>query len=112
MYEASLTEVLKVVLIVLLIYFGLKLIIRWLGPILLRWVLKKIGKKFEQKFSLAMSIVGHWQKKRSYECLKKFEQKFSLAMSMVGYWQNKSTYKCNKKLKQKFSLAMSIQSGK
>ena len=51
MYEASLTEVLKVVLIVLLIYFGLKLIIRWLGPILLRWVLKKIGKKFEQKFS-------------------------------------------------------------
>lgn len=50
MHEASLTEVLRVVLIVLLIYFGLKLFIRWFGPILLRWVLKKIGKKFEQRF--------------------------------------------------------------
>lgn len=51
MHEASLTQVLKVLLIVFLIYFGLKLIIRWFGPILLRWVLKKIGKKFEQRFS-------------------------------------------------------------
>jgi hypothetical protein len=51
MHEASLTEVLRVLLIVFLIYFGLKLLIRWFGPILLRWVLKKIGKKFEQRFS-------------------------------------------------------------
>lgn len=51
MHEASLTQVLKVVLIVLLIYFGFKLIIRWVGPLLLRWMLKKIGKKFEQRFS-------------------------------------------------------------
>ena len=50
MHEASLIQVLKVVLIVLLIYFGLKLFIRWVGPILLRWVLKKIGRKFEQRF--------------------------------------------------------------
>lgn len=51
MHEASLSEVLRVVLIVLLIYFGLKLIIRWFGPILLRYILRKVGKKFEQKFS-------------------------------------------------------------
>ena len=50
MHEASLAQVLKVILIVLLVYFGLKLIIRWLGPLILRWVLKKIGKKFEQRF--------------------------------------------------------------
>ena len=51
MQEASLSEVLRVVLIILLIYFGLKLIIRWFGPLLLRYILKKVGKKFEQKFS-------------------------------------------------------------
>ncbi len=51
MHEASLAEVLRVVLIVLLVYFGIKLLFRWFGPILLRWVLKKIGKKFEQRFS-------------------------------------------------------------
>jgi hypothetical protein len=51
MHEASLIQVLRVLLIVLLVYFGLKLLIRWFGPILLSWVLKKIGKKFEQRFS-------------------------------------------------------------
>ena len=51
MQEASISGVLKVLLIVLLIYFGLKLIIRWFGPILLRYILKKVGKKFGQDFS-------------------------------------------------------------
>ncbi len=51
MQEASLTQVLKVVLIVFLVYFGLKIFFRWFGPIILRWFLKKIGKKFEQRFS-------------------------------------------------------------
>ena len=51
MYEASIFGVIKVILIVLFIYFGLKLIARWLGPILLRYFLKKLGKKFGQDFS-------------------------------------------------------------
>ena len=51
MQEASLSEVLRVVLIIFLIYFGIKLIIRWFGPILLRYILKRIGKKFGQNFS-------------------------------------------------------------
>ncbi|WP_029036783.1 hypothetical protein [Salinimicrobium xinjiangense] len=50
MHEASLSEVLRVILIVLLVYFGLKLFFRWFGPILLRYILRKVGKKFEQKF--------------------------------------------------------------
>ncbi|WP_029034914.1 DUF4834 family protein [Salinimicrobium terrae] len=65
MHEASLTQVLKVILIVLLIYFGLKLIFRWLGPIILRWVLKKIGKKFQQRFSQFDS--GREQQRRQGE---------------------------------------------
>ena len=51
MYEASFSEVLRVVLIVLLIYFGFKIIIRWFGPLLLRYILRKVGKKFEEKFN-------------------------------------------------------------
>lgn len=50
MHEASFSEVIRVVLIVLLIYFGLKLIIRWFGPLLLKYILRRVGKKFEQKF--------------------------------------------------------------
>ena len=51
MQEASISEVIRVILIILLIYFGLKLILRWLGPLLLRYILRKVGKKFEQKFT-------------------------------------------------------------
>ena len=51
MHEASFSEVIRVLLIILLVYFGLKLMIRWFGPILLRYILRKVGKKFEQKFS-------------------------------------------------------------
>ncbi|HET8855623.1 MAG TPA: DUF4834 family protein [Salinimicrobium sp.] len=50
MYEASLAEVLRVVLIILLIYFGFKILIRFFGPLLLRYILKKAGKHFEKKF--------------------------------------------------------------
>ena len=51
MHEASFSEVVRVVLIILLIYFGLKLIIRWFGPMLLKYILRKVGKKFEEKFN-------------------------------------------------------------
>lgn len=51
MYEASFSEVIRVILIILLIYFGLKFIIRWLGPLLLKYILRKVGKKFEEKFN-------------------------------------------------------------
>lgn len=50
MYEASFSEVIRVLLIILLIYFGFKLIIRWFGPLLLKFILRRIGKKFEQRF--------------------------------------------------------------
>lgn len=62
MYEAALTEVLRVVLIVLLIYFGFKILIRWLGPLLLKYFLKKIGKKFEQNMG-GFSNMGRPAKK-------------------------------------------------
>lgn len=51
MYEASLSEVLRVVLIILLIYFGLKILIRWFGPLLIKFILRRVGKQFEKKFN-------------------------------------------------------------
>lgn len=51
MYEASFSDVIRVVLIILLIYFGLKIIIRWFGPLLLKYILRKVGKQFAKKFN-------------------------------------------------------------
>lgn len=50
MFEASFSDVIEVILIILLIYFGFKILIRWFGPLILRYFMKKIGKQFEQKF--------------------------------------------------------------
>ncbi len=50
MFEASFSDVIEVVLIILLIYFGFKLFIRWFGPLILKYFLKKVGKQFEKKF--------------------------------------------------------------
>ncbi|PTX42925.1 DUF4834 family protein [Gramella sp. MT6] len=51
MLEASLTGVLKTVLIVLLVYFGLKILLRFFGPLILKWFMKKMGQKFEKQFN-------------------------------------------------------------
>ncbi len=51
MQEASLQGVLKVILIILLIYYGLKVLTRLFGPLLLRYVTKKAGEKFQQHFN-------------------------------------------------------------
>ena len=67
MQEASLSEVLRVLLIVLLIYFGFKLFIRWFGPIILRYFLKKVGKKFEQRFSQFGPMAGQQQQQKQGE---------------------------------------------
>ena len=50
MLEASLSGVLKTVLIVLLVYFGLKILLRFFGPLLLKYFMKKMGRKFESQF--------------------------------------------------------------
>ncbi|MHA7058872.1 DUF4834 family protein [Aquimarina sp. M1] len=50
MQEASLSGVLKVILILLLVYYGLKILTRLFGPLLLKYVTKKAGEKFQQQF--------------------------------------------------------------
>ncbi len=50
MQEASLQGVLKIILIIALIYYGLKVVTRIFGPLLLKYVTKKAGEKFKQRF--------------------------------------------------------------
>lgn len=47
----SLYAVLKTVLIILLVYFGFKIFIRFFGPLILKYFMKKVGKKVEQQFN-------------------------------------------------------------
>lgn len=51
MHEASFEGILKTILIILLIYFGFKLFIKWFGPMILKYFLGKIGKKFQEQFN-------------------------------------------------------------
>lgn len=51
MLEASFSGVIRTILIVLLVYFGLKILFRWFGPLILKYFMKKLGKRFEQQFS-------------------------------------------------------------
>jgi hypothetical protein len=41
---------LQTVLIVLLVYYGLKILLRWLGPKMLRYALKKTGERFGRPY--------------------------------------------------------------
>lgn len=51
MYDASFSGIIRTILIILLIYFGLKIIFRFLGPLILRYFMKKMGKKFQDQFN-------------------------------------------------------------
>ncbi|UAB82990.1 DUF4834 family protein [Zunongwangia sp. SCSIO 43204] len=51
MFHADFSGVIKTILIVLLVYFGFKILLKYFGPILLKYAMKKMGRKFEQQFS-------------------------------------------------------------
>ena len=51
MFQADFSGIIKTILIVLLIYFGFKILLKYFGPLLLRYALKKMGKKFQQQFN-------------------------------------------------------------
>lgn len=50
MNEASFEGFIRVILIFLLIYFGIKIIIRYFGPAILRYIMKRIGKSMSKRF--------------------------------------------------------------
>ncbi|WP_286761629.1 DUF4834 domain-containing protein [Salegentibacter sp. UBA1130] len=50
MLEASFSDVLQTILIILLVYFAFKMLIKWFGPLILKYFLRKMGKRFEEQF--------------------------------------------------------------
>ena len=48
--EASMVGLLRTILIIMLIYFGLKILTRLFAPILMKSLAKKVEKKFGQQF--------------------------------------------------------------
>ncbi|MDT0644021.1 DUF4834 family protein [Zunongwangia sp. F363] len=51
MYEASFSGILRTILIIMLVYFGIKILFRFFGPLILKYFMKKMGKKFQDQFS-------------------------------------------------------------
>ena len=50
MSYASVQGVLRTILIILLVYYGVKIALRYFGPVLLAYITKKAGEKFQQRF--------------------------------------------------------------
>ncbi|SFF62647.1 hypothetical protein SAMN04488033_10281 [Salegentibacter agarivorans] len=50
MLEASFSNLLQTILIILLVYFAFKMLIKWFGPLILKYFLRKMGKRFEEQF--------------------------------------------------------------
>lgn len=48
--EASFSGFVKTLLIILLIIWGLRILLRWAGPYILRFFLKKVGQKMQNQF--------------------------------------------------------------
>lgn len=51
MYTASFADVLQVLFVILLVYYGVKIFFRLFGPAILRYFMKRIGRKFEKSFN-------------------------------------------------------------
>ena len=61
---ASITGLMRTILIILLVYFGFKILTRLFGPVLFKYVTKKAEKKFSQQF-------GNQNNKQSNQPLEK-----------------------------------------
>ncbi|TXK71217.1 DUF4834 domain-containing protein [Mesonia sp. HuA40] len=64
---------LKTVLIILLVYFGLKIIFKWLKPFLLKYILNKVNQKMQDQFKQQADFNRPQQTKK--ENLEKSEKK-------------------------------------
>ena len=65
--EASVMGLLRTVLIILLVYFGFKILARLFAPLLLRFVAKKAEQKFGQQFGGFKSQAEQRQKQTQKE---------------------------------------------
>jgi hypothetical protein len=78
---------LKTILIVLLVYYGLKFLIKLLTPYLLRYISKKAGKKFEEAFG-ANPNVSPQSKEEGTITIDKMPSSKSKFRNKVGEYVN------------------------
>lgn len=62
MYQASFSSFLQTILIILLVYFALKIFFKWFGPRILRYFMKKMGEKAMRSFNQSASFSSEKKK--------------------------------------------------
>ena len=75
---------LKTILVILLVYFGLKFIIRWATPYLMKYVAKKAGQRFEQAFNGTQANSNSRKEKEGKVTIDKVPHKKNSRKSTVG----------------------------
>jgi len=75
---------LKTILIILLVYFGLKFLIRWATPYLMKYVAKKAGQRFEQAFNGSQTNPNSKKEKEGKVTIDKVPHKQKDHKSTVG----------------------------
>lgn len=65
---------LKTILIILLVYFGVKLLAKYFGPILLKYIFKKVQKNMENKFNPPQQEPGKSSRKTSKTSKRKSKE--------------------------------------
>lgn len=64
---------LKTFLILLLVYFGLRIVFRLYGPLILRWFARKMARRFERQFQAYQSQAQQNQSHTSPSSAPKFK---------------------------------------
>ncbi len=75
---------LKTILIILLVFFGLKVLIRWATPYLMKYVAKKAGQRFEQAFNGTQGNPNSKKEKEGKVTIDKVPNRKKSQKSTVG----------------------------
>ncbi|MEX2350385.1 MAG: DUF4834 family protein [Flavobacteriaceae bacterium] len=78
------TTFIKTVLILLLVYFGLKILFRFLTPYIMRYIAKKAGQKMEQAFKSQYGFDQTQNKNEGETVIGKKPEKSSRSKKPVG----------------------------
>ena len=74
---------LQTILIILLVYYGIKILMKWLGPYFLRFLARKVEKNFEKSFG-ANPYQNTENNKAGEVTIDKVPQKSKKSKSTVG----------------------------
>lgn len=68
----------------MLVYFGLKILIRFFGPLILKWFMKKMGQKFEKQFNQQFGGAQHSSDKKGKVSIDKKPKGTKASNKSVG----------------------------